>query len=145
MGRAGCEYIVSRSADIDVLFITGETAESEVFARHRPYFLRTREFLGLAAEQDTKAWYRRLEFLWASFTVVVCTGVCALMFPYFALSNLIMVYLLGVGLVAHRHGRGPSILASVLSVVSFDFFFSCRRASRLPSATPSISSPLRSC
>ena len=117
------EYIVSRSADIDVLFITGETAESEVFARHRPYFLRTREFLGLAAEQDTKAWYHRLEFLWATFTVVVCTGVCVLMFPYFALSNLIMVYLLGVGLVAHRHGRGPSILASVLSVISFDFFF----------------------
>jgi hypothetical protein len=41
------------------------------------------------AEQDTKAWYRRLELLWATFAVVVCTDVCALMFPYFALSNLI--------------------------------------------------------
>ncbi len=117
------EYIVRHSADIDVLFITGETAESEIIARHRPYFLRTREFLGLDAEQDTKAWHHRLEFLWAALTVFACTGVSALMFPYFELSNLIMVYLLGVGLVAHRHGRTPSILASVLSVVSFDFFF----------------------
>ena len=45
------------------------------------------------------------------------------MFPYFALSNLIMVYLLGVIVVATRYGRGPSLLASVLSVAAFDFFF----------------------
>jgi two-component system sensor histidine kinase KdpD len=34
-----------------------------------------------------------------------------------------MIYLLGVVAVARRSGRGPSILASVLSVVAFDFFF----------------------
>jgi two-component system sensor histidine kinase KdpD len=45
------------------------------------------------------------------------------MFPYLALSNLIMVYLLSVIVVATRHGRGPSLLASVLSVAAFDFFF----------------------
>jgi len=45
------------------------------------------------------------------------------MFPYFALSNLIMAYLLGVIIVATRYGRGPSLLASVLSVAAFDFFF----------------------
>ena len=50
-------------------------------------------------------------------------GLAALMFPYLDLSNLIMVYLLGVVFVAHHHGREPSILASILSVVTFDFFF----------------------
>jgi two-component system sensor histidine kinase KdpD len=45
------------------------------------------------------------------------------MFPYFAAANLIMVYLLGVVIVAARFGRGPSILATVLSVATFDFFF----------------------
>ena len=45
------------------------------------------------------------------------------MFPHFELSNLIMVYLLGVVVVATRAGRGPTALASVLSVAAFDFFF----------------------
>ncbi len=44
-------------------------------------------------------------------------------FPFFQLASIIMVYLLGVILVATRHGRGPSFLASLLSVVAFDFFF----------------------
>ena len=34
-----------------------------------------------------------------------------------------MVYLLGVVVVATRFGRGASLLASVLSVAAFDFFF----------------------
>jgi two-component system sensor histidine kinase KdpD len=37
--------------------------------------------------------------------------------------NLAMVYLLGVVFVATRYGRGPSVLAVVLSVAVFDFFF----------------------
>jgi two-component system, OmpR family, sensor histidine kinase KdpD len=45
------------------------------------------------------------------------------MFPFFDRSNLIMAYLLAVLAVAARHGRGPSILASLLSVAAFDFFF----------------------
>lgn len=38
-------------------------------------------------------------------------------------TNLIMVYLLGVVVIATRFGGGPSVLASVLSVAAFDFFF----------------------
>ena len=38
-------------------------------------------------------------------------------------ANVIMVYLLGVLAVALAGGRGPSALASVLSVVTFNFFF----------------------
>ena len=45
------------------------------------------------------------------------------MFPYFDLSNLIMVYLLGVVGVAATSGPGPASLAAVLSVAAFDFFF----------------------
>ena len=55
--------------------------------------------------------------------VALCTAVAWLMFPYFAPANLIMVYLLGTVLTAARLGRGPAILASVLSVAAFDFFF----------------------
>jgi two-component system sensor histidine kinase KdpD len=45
------------------------------------------------------------------------------LFPSFEEANLVMVYLLGVVLVAARWGRGPSVLASILSVAAFDFFF----------------------
>jgi two-component system sensor histidine kinase KdpD len=38
-------------------------------------------------------------------------------------TNLVMLYLMVVVISALRWGRGPAILASVLSVVAFDFFF----------------------
>src|SRR5437762_243633 len=59
----------------------------------------------------------------ATLLVTAATGVAWLMLPYFALENLIMVYLLGVLVAATRFGRGPSVLASLLSVSAFDFFF----------------------
>ena len=45
------------------------------------------------------------------------------MFPYFSPANLIMMYLIAVIVIAIRLGRGPSVLASVVSVATFDFFF----------------------
>lgn len=62
-------------------------------------------------------------YLWAV-AVTAASGLLArLMFGSFELANLVMVFLLGVVLIATRFGRGPSILASVLGVVVFDFFF----------------------
>jgi len=43
--------------------------------------------------------------------------------PFLALSNIIMLFLLTVVLVAVKLGQRPAILASFLSVASFDFFF----------------------
>ena len=54
---------------------------------------------------------------------ILASLLCFLMFPYFHLSNLIMVYLLGVMITAVSCGRGPAILDSFLSVLGFDFFF----------------------
>ncbi len=55
--------------------------------------------------------------------VALSTAVAHLMFPHFDLANLIMVYLLGVVVVASRWGRGPSLLAAIASVAAFDFLF----------------------
>jgi len=55
--------------------------------------------------------------------VLSSTALAWLMFPRFELANIIMVYLLGVVVVALRFGRVASALASVLSVAAFDFFF----------------------
>jgi two-component system sensor histidine kinase KdpD len=59
----------------------------------------------------------------ALLVVAAATAVASLMAPRFGLANLIMVYLLGVLVVATRFGRGPSLVASILSVAAFDFFF----------------------
>ena len=53
---------------------------------------------------------------------VACTLLSLLMYPHFELSNLAMVYLLGVTVAGLRLGRGPSALTAVLNVASFDFF-----------------------
>jgi two-component system sensor histidine kinase KdpD len=52
-----------------------------------------------------------------------CTAVALGMFPYLELSNLVMVYLLGVVIAGLRIGRLPSVLTAVLNVICFDFFF----------------------
>ncbi|RPH76607.1 MAG: sensor histidine kinase KdpD, partial [Candidatus Rokuibacteriota bacterium] len=56
-------------------------------------------------------------------TVAAVTVVAWAMAPVSELSNVVMLYLLGIVAVAMRTGRGPSLLAAVLSVAAFDFFF----------------------
>jgi two-component system sensor histidine kinase KdpD len=68
------------------------------------------------------AWIRT-GYAQALAVVTAATAVASLMFPFFELPDLIMAYLLGIVVVAMRHGRGPSLLASVLSVAALDFFF----------------------
>src|SRR5262245_21086112 len=55
--------------------------------------------------------------------VLVATAIAWLLHPYFELTNLVMIYILGVMIVALWVGRGPSIVASIVSVGAFDFFF----------------------
>jgi len=98
--------LVKQSGETDIYVITGEAGESRPLA--------------------TQAVKRNSE--WSSYGlgvvgVALSTAVAWLMFPYFGEANLIMMYLLGVVVVAIRFGRGPSVLASVLSVVAFEFFF----------------------
>ena len=94
------------SGEIDVYVITGSAQEEPVSAKVPvPARRRWRDY-GISVA-----------------VVAACSVVAALLAERFALSNLIMVYLLGVVLVAFRSDPGPSILASILSVAAFDFFF----------------------
>jgi two-component system sensor histidine kinase KdpD len=67
------------------------------------------------------------EFIWAIGVVAFCTIIARILFSYLdvvnSIVNLVMVYLLGITWVAFRYGRKMSIIASFLSVLSFDFFF----------------------
>ena len=60
---------------------------------------------------------------WAAGVSVLSTALAFIMYPRFELSNLAMVYLLGVTVAGLRLGRGPSALTAVLNVMAFDFFF----------------------
>lgn len=65
---------------------------------------------------------------WQSYgTVALTIGLCTLvgfgMQGRFDLANIVMIYLLGVALVAFRFGPREAIASSVLSVAFFDFFF----------------------
>jgi two-component system, OmpR family, sensor histidine kinase KdpD len=62
-------------------------------------------------------------YIAATLVTALATGISALIHPQLEEANLVMLFLLGVVWISSRYGRGPAILASVLSVAAFDFFF----------------------
>jgi two-component system sensor histidine kinase KdpD len=62
-------------------------------------------------------------YIFAAIVVVSCTGIAWLIHSSFTFSNLIMVYLLGLVIVAGLGRYGPSLFASIASVMALDFFF----------------------
>ena len=106
LSRNPVDELVRIAEAIDVYVTDGERAEH----REATYVVRpTRIQL---SDYGTAGMY-----------LVLATLACFAMYPYFNLSNLIMVYLLAVMLTATECGRGPAILSSLLSVLAFDFFF----------------------
>ncbi|HAH04973.1 MAG TPA: sensor histidine kinase [Elusimicrobia bacterium] len=53
----------------------------------------------------------------------LCTAFCSAVSPFVALTDLVMVYLVGTLAVALRGRRGPAVFSSFLSVLCFNFFF----------------------
>jgi two-component system sensor histidine kinase KdpD len=61
-----------------------------------------------------------------AYAVAICaaiTGIASQLTTHVDLTNLVMLYLLGVIFAAAKLGRGPGVLLSFLSVAAFDFFF----------------------
>lgn len=100
------EEIVRRSGRIDVYFVSG-TAGQATRATHLPV-------------GATKQWRQYL----LSVGLVVLATVVSWPFQYgLHPTNLVMIYLGTVVGAALYLGRGPALLASVLGVMAFDFFF----------------------
>lgn len=77
----------------------------------------------VTGELPSSAVVRWDRYAGAGAVTALCTGLAALMYPHFDLSNLVMIYLLGVTVAGLKLGRGPSALTAVLNVAAFDFFF----------------------
>jgi two-component system sensor histidine kinase KdpD len=104
--RSPVDDLVRQSGDIEIRVISGAPAQpGEAVRVAAPKTLRLPGYeMGLVY-------------------VILATGLCFLIYPYFDLPNLIMVYLLAVTLTAVYCGRGPALLNSLLSVLAFDFCF----------------------
>ncbi|ESQ92836.1 sensor histidine kinase [Asticcacaulis benevestitus] len=66
---------------------------------------------------------RPLDYGLATAAVALCTLIAFPFRDHTPSNNLAMIYLTGVVVVAARLGLGPSILASMLSIPAFNFFF----------------------
>ncbi|HEX2880258.1 MAG TPA: DUF4118 domain-containing protein [Polyangiaceae bacterium] len=64
-----------------------------------------------------------LHYAAAASIVGLATALSVALRDYLAAPDLVMVYLVGIGVVAVRWGRGPAVASSGLSVLAYNFFF----------------------
>jgi two-component system, OmpR family, sensor histidine kinase KdpD len=108
-GPSFLDQMIRSSGDIDIYVISGDETEG----RSLP-----------TAEQPARA--PPIEYGTYALSVAVpaiATCVCWWTFLRAQLADVVMVYLLGIIIVAMRFGYGPSIASAVLSVALLDFFF----------------------
>jgi two-component system sensor histidine kinase KdpD len=100
------DQIVRQSGDIDVYVTAGDPAPDEQLPQRarRP-------------APHLPSWAAAVA------VVALCTGLASLLFERDQLADVVMVYLLGIMVVASRFGLGPSVLAALASVATVDFIF----------------------
>lgn len=105
--RTVVDDLLENSGPIDVYVIQGEEEASP-------------RLLAAPAVKRTE-WRPYL----ATAGIIACCGIIAQVFLALGLAeaNQVMVFLVGVALVAYKFGRGPAITASIGGVLVFDFFF----------------------
>ena len=115
--RTGWRAWLRRSTTTD-LVRRGRGFDVSVIARRETREIKSRDVPDHAPAEI------RWERYWAALLIsACCTGVAAIMYPYFALTNLVMVYLLGATVAALRLGRGPAIFSAIANVAALDFCF----------------------
>jgi len=115
-GPSTPQQLIDQARTFDVITIA--VAEDRVVRRKSA----SRPFPMLMPAENVAAirWER---YVWAIVTTGLCTALAFAMYPAFELSNLVMVYLLGVTVAGLRLGRVPALLTAALNVAAFDFFF----------------------
>jgi two-component system sensor histidine kinase KdpD len=101
------DQVVRRSGEIDVYVMSGEG----------------RALLPKGLPPALELPTAPIAYLAAATATVMATAISWSAFGPRQLPDAVMVYLLGIVVVSLRFGYGPSLLAAVLSVLCFDFFF----------------------
>jgi len=100
------DRLVRGSGEIDVYVITGDVDDAQRAPAAR------------AGQGSPPGEYVR-----AALVIAFCAAISFPLFSRLSVTDVAMIFLLGVVFVASRYGRGPSVFASLLSIASFDFFF----------------------
>jgi len=98
--------LARKCGEIDLYLMSGETQEQPI--KYQAPILKPFPWKGLLRTIGV---------------VAMCTIIDSLSVKQLSLVNLVMIYLLGVTWVAFMYGRRMSVIASILSVLCFDFFF----------------------
>jgi len=105
LGLSLVDHLIWHCGPIDILVISGEGEEAVPW---KTMAIKTR---------------RLWEYPLAAGGVGLCTGLGFILFPYLALTNLAMIYLLTVVIISSFLTQGPAIFSSLFSVAAFAFFF----------------------
>ena len=115
------DRIAERAGDVDLTLIRA-SSEQQGVERHTPLDAGARAWRdALSAARERRS--PPGAYAWA---LAICAGitlVASQLLNRIDLTNLVMLYLLGVIFTAVRLGRGPGVVLSFLSVAAFDFFF----------------------
>jgi two-component system sensor histidine kinase KdpD len=71
----------------------------------------------------TRVGEKRVRYIWTVLACALTTVVASAIYPSFELATIVALFMLTVVLLAVKWGRGPAVVAAVLNVVAFDFFF----------------------
>ena len=99
------DKVARQSGNIDLHIITGVAGDVRL---PRPVEERAPSWRGVG---------------WGVVFVALATGLCWPFFHVLDRVNLVMIYLAAIMWTAYRFGRRASVVASVLSVLAFDYFF----------------------
>ncbi|HHL4080849.1 DUF4118 domain-containing protein [Burkholderia sp. A2] len=113
------EQLAERAGDVDLMLIRASASDE---TRAAPLDARARDWRDAFAQFGTHRSPPR-HYAYAAAICAAITGVASVVSGRLDLTNLVMLYLLGVVFSAVRLGRGPGVLQSFLSVAAFDFFF----------------------
>jgi two-component system sensor histidine kinase KdpD len=110
------DEVLARAEGIDVTVV--KTTEAQRLARS-PWLARSRAYLQPAPSGKQR---------WPGYAAAAGGSALATLLglataPFLSDTNTALIYLTGIVLAAWRYGRGPSLLASALSVAAFNFFF----------------------
>jgi two-component system sensor histidine kinase KdpD len=113
------EQLAARAGAVDLMLIRASASDE---ARAAPLDARARDWRDAFAQFGTHRSPPR-HYVYAAAICAAITVVANLVSERLDLTNLVMLYLLGVVFSAVRLGRGPGVLQSFLSVAAFDYFF----------------------
>ncbi|MBL3965316.1 MULTISPECIES: DUF4118 domain-containing protein [Burkholderia] len=113
------EQLAERAGDVDLMLIRASASDE---TRAVPLDARARDWRDAFAQFGTHRSPPR-HYAYAAAICAAITVVASVVSGRLDLTNLVMLYLLGVVFSAVRLGRGPGVLQSFLSVAAFDFFF----------------------